>query len=103
MAEAPLEYIFKFDVSRAASLISDWVLAGIDNFIPHNKYQQKPNSQSWFTPECAAAIAHRNYYFNLYHRNGCDENLSAFRIAQKHCHRVLREAKKPMLYPFRIG
>ena len=93
MADAPLKHFFKFKVSKAASLITDWVLAGIENFIPHKKYQQKPNSQPWFTPECAAAIAHRNHFFHLYHRNRCDETSAAFRTARNNCHRVLSEAK----------
>ena len=93
MADAPLEHFFIFKVSKAASLITDWVLAGIENFIPHKKYQQKPNSQPWFTPECAAAIAHRNHFYHLYHRDHCDETSAAFRTARNNCHRVLKEAK----------
>jgi len=73
MADAPLDYFSKFKVSRTAFLITDWVLAEIENFIPDKKCQQRPNSQPWFTPKCAAVIAHRNHFYHLYHRNRCDE------------------------------
>ena len=93
IADAPHSYIFKFRASKIASLITDWVLSGMDTFIPHKKYQQKPNSQPWFGPECAAAIAHRNHFFHLYHQNRCAANLEAFQRARNQCHKVLRDAK----------
>lgn len=37
-------------------LISKWILSGINNFIPKKKYQQKPNSQTWFITDCPKAI-----------------------------------------------
>ena len=65
----------------------------MDTFIPHKKYQQKPNSQPWFSPECSAAIAHRNHFFHLYHQNRCAANQAAFHKARNQCHKVLRDAK----------
>lgn len=35
IADAPLNYIFKFRASKIASLITDWVSSGMDTFIPH--------------------------------------------------------------------
>ena len=93
IADAPLDYIFKFRASKVASLITDWVTTGMDTFIPHKKYQQKPNSQPWFTPECAAAIAHRNHFFHLYHQNRCAVTQAAFHNARNQCQMVLRDAK----------
>ena len=93
IADAPLDYIFKFRASKAASLITDWVLTGMDTFIPHKKYQQKPNSQPWFSPECAAAIAHRNHFFHLYQQNRCAATQAAFHKARNQCHKVLRDAR----------
>ena len=66
---------------------------GIGCFIPSKKYQQGPNSQPWFTPECAAAIAHRNHFFLNYHQNRCSDTKAAFRTARNHFKRILRNAK----------
>ena len=93
IADAPLEALFQGNPSEMATSITEWIQTGIDIFIPHKKYQQKPNSQPWFTPECAAAIAHRNHYFHLYHQNRSDETLQSFKTARNHCHQVLSNAK----------
>ena len=63
-------------------------------FIPSKTYQLKPNSQPWFTPECAAAIAHRNHFFHLYHQNRCDETKAQFKTARNQCKRILRNAEQ---------
>ena len=92
MADAPLSYFFNQGASQAAILISDWILAGMENFIPSKKYQQRPNSQPWYTPKCAVAIARRNHVFNVYRLNRTDDNESAFKTARNNCRKVLREA-----------
>ena len=93
MADVPLSTFFNKGASQAASQITDWILAGMESFIPAKKYQLKPNSQPWFTPECATAIAHRNHFFQAYQRNRSNENHGAFRKAANHCHRVLEVAR----------
>ena len=65
----------------------------IDIFVPHKKFQQKPHSQPWFTPPCAAAIAHRNHYFHAYHRNPSVANRTSFRTASNRCKYILNQAK----------
>ena len=63
-------------------------------FIPSKKFQQRPNSQPWFTPECAAAIAHRNHFFHVYQQNRDDDNAHAeFNAARNYCRRILRNSK----------
>lgn len=47
----------------------------------------------FYNQECAAAIAYRNHYFNLYHHNGSAESLAAFRRARRSCRSVLWNAK----------
>ena len=39
------------------------IQVGIDVYIPHRKYQVKPNSSLWFSAACIAAIVHRNNFF----------------------------------------
>ena len=56
-------------------------------------FQQKPHSQPWFTPACAAAIAHRNHYFHAYNCNPSDLSKSVFRTASNRCKYILRDAK----------
>ena len=59
LRDVPCLDIFKHDATFAATEISEWVEIGIDCYIPHRKFQLKPQFPQWFTP-CAAAIAHRN-------------------------------------------
>ena len=49
--------------SPAASEFCEWVLVGIDVYIPPRKYQVKTHSSLWFSAACAAAIVHRNRFF----------------------------------------
>ena len=93
IADAPLEALFQGNPSEMATSITEWIQTGIDIFIPHKKYQQKPNSQPWFTPECAAAICQRNHFFHKYQRNRTAENLQAFKASRRECRESLRQAK----------
>ena len=56
----------KFGGSVAASAFCEWVPVGVDVYIPHLKCQVKPHSSPWFPAACAAAIVHRNHFFQLY-------------------------------------
>ena len=94
ITDIPLSNIFKSCSSDIASQLSDWILVGMETYIPSKTYQQKPNSQPWFTPECAAAIAHRNHFFHLYHQNRTDETEAEFKRARNHCKRILRNAQQ---------
>ena len=51
---------FTLSASAATIKFCDWVQVKNDVYIPHCKYQVKPNSPSWFPAACAAAIVHRN-------------------------------------------
>ena len=55
--------IFKRDASPAFNEFSVWVQVGIDVYVPYRKHQVKSHSSPWFSAACAAAIAHRNYFF----------------------------------------
>ena len=69
LRDVPWEDIFKPTASAAASGFCEWVQVGIDVYIPHSKYQVKPQSSIWFSAACAAAIVHRNNFFPLYQLN----------------------------------
>ena len=92
IADAPISSFFKNKPTKIAQLLTEWIHAGMESFIPSKKYQQRPNSQPWFTPECAAAIAHRNHYFHLYHKDRGVETEANFKAARSHCQRILRNA-----------
>jgi len=62
-------------------------------FVPFRRYQVKSHSSPWFSPACAAAIAHHNYYFYLLKRNDNLENKQLLKTARKSCRKVLSEAK----------
>ena len=44
LRHVPWEYIFKHGASAAASEFCEWVQVGMDEYIPHCKYQVKPHS-----------------------------------------------------------
>ena len=76
-----LSLIFKLKL--VLMRLFSWLLAGRDAFVPSRKYQVKPHSSPWFSPACAAAIAHRNHYFHLFQRVNPDENKRLFFHCQK--------------------
>ena len=41
MADAPLSHIFNQDADKAACLTSEWIIAGMEAFIPSKTYQKK--------------------------------------------------------------
>ena len=66
---------------------------GIDGYIPHRKYQIKSHLSPWFPAACAAAIAHRNYFFRFYQKDKSSESKVKLRQASNRCKRVLEAAK----------
>ena len=56
--------------STMACEFCEWFQVGIDVYIPHRKYQVKPQSSPWFSATCAAAIVYRNHFFRLYQKEG---------------------------------
>lgn len=93
LRDIPWDNIFEQGVSLAATEFSEWMRIGMDVYVPHRKFQVRPHSSPWFTPACAAAIAHRNHYFNLYQRNKSDAYKTLFRQASNRCKRVIEQAK----------
>ena len=85
--------IIKHDATYAAKELTEWVEIDIDRYIPHRKFQLKSHSSPWFTPSCAAAIAHRNHYFHQYHRNATPENKKLFCNSHNLCKKVLKDAR----------
>ena len=61
LRDIPWEDIFKLGASAAAREFCEWVQVGIDLYIPHRKYQVKPNSSPWFS--AAWTCCHRNTFF----------------------------------------
>ena len=93
LRDVPWEDIFKFSASAAASEFCDCVQVGIDLYITHYKYQVKPHSSPWFSAACAAAIVHRNHFFQLYQKDKSSESKVKFRQASNRYKRVLEAAK----------
>ena len=95
LRDIPKDSIFSLNADECASELASWLQAGIDAFIPCRKFQAKPHSSPWFSPACAAAIAHRNHYFHLYHKPGQNTaaNHKLFRTASNQCKRVIDDAK----------
>ena len=60
------EDIVKLSASASAGEFCQKVQVGIDVYIPHCKYQFKPQSSPCFSAACAAVIFHGNHFFRLY-------------------------------------
>ena len=83
--------VFKLGASAVASEFCESVQAGIDVYIPHHKYQLKPQSSSWFSAACATPIAHRNCFLHLYRQNENSEPKVKFRKT-RNCSKCVLEA-----------
>ena len=79
--------------SATASEFCEWVQVRIDVYIPHRKYQVKPQKSPWFSAACAAAIVHRNHFFCLYQKDKSSGSKVKFRQASNRCKRVFETAK----------
>ena len=99
LIDVPWEDIFQLGAYATASEFCEWVQVGIDVYIPHRKYQVKPQSSPWFSAACAAAIVHRNHFFCLYQQNKSSESKVQFRQANNRCKRVLEAAKRVYHFP----
>ena len=88
--DVPWEYIFKFSASAAASEFCEWVQVGIDVYIPHCKYQDKPHSSPWFSVACLSSC---KSFFCYYQQNKSSESKVNFRQTSNHCKRLLEAAK----------
>ena len=88
LRDVPWKDIFKLDASAAASEFCEWVQVGLDAYIPHRKYQVKPDSSPWFSAACAAAIVHRNHFFCLYQKDKSSDSKVKFRQASNCCKSV---------------
>ena len=93
LRDVPWEDIFKLGASTAASEFCEWVKVGIDLIISHAKYQVRPHSSPCFSAICAAAIAHRNYFFRLFKQNKSCESKLKLRHANNRCKRVFEAVK----------
>ena len=93
LGDVPWEDIFKLSASAAGSEFCERVQVGIDECIPHHKYQLKPHLSPWFSAAFAAARVHRNYFYCLHQQNKSSESKVMFRQASNCCKRVLEATK----------
>ena len=89
MRDVPWDDIFKLGDSAAASESCEWFQVGIDVYTPHQKYQVKPHSSSWFSAAYLAAIIYGNHFFYLYQHNKSSESNVKFRQASNHGFQLL--------------
>jgi hypothetical protein len=93
LRDIPWDEVFQLPTEECAKEISSWLQAGIDAFIPSQKYHARPHSSPWFSPACEVAIAHRNQYFHLYRRCDSEVNRRLFTSARNQCRRVILDAR----------
>ena len=65
----PQNIIFNLRASAAASKFCEWVQAGTDVYVQHQKYQSKYYPSSWFSAAFGAVTVHRNQFFCVYQQN----------------------------------
>ena len=98
LRDVPWDDIFKLSASSAAIELCEWVQVGIHVYIPHRKYQVKPDSSPWFSAACAAAIVHRNHFFRLFQQNKSSESKVKFSEAGNRCKRDLGDCQTCICY-----
>ena len=70
----------KLSASAAVSGFCEWVQVVIGVYIPHSKYQIKPQSCLWFSAACTAAIVCRNHFFYLYQQDKSEFKVNLDRL-----------------------
>ena len=93
LRDVPWEDILKLGASAAASEFCEWVRVGNDVYIPHRKYQVRPNSSPWFLASCAASMVDRNHVFRLCQKDNSSELKLKFRQASNRSKRAFEAAK----------
>lgn len=91
--DAPWNEVFALGGDECAAECASWIQAGIESFVPSRKFQMKPHSSPWFSPACAAALAHRNHFFHIHQREKSKESKRNFSAARNECKRVIEAAK----------
>ena len=90
--------MFSLSTNECASEVISWMQTGTDAFVPHCHYQVKLHSSPWFSPACAAAIAHRNHCFHLIVKT-TPLIISVFTLAGNRCKKVLNDVKSHYVEP----
>ena len=93
LRDLPWDGVFSLPADSCATEIAEWLRIGIEEFIPHRRYQVKPHSVPWFSPDCSAAIATRNHHYHCYRSNPSTSNRASFRKARNDCEKVLKAAE----------
>ena len=62
LADVPWSSVLSLGPALAADELSHWMNLGMEIYIPSRTYQIRAHSQPWYTPACAAAIAHCNHF-----------------------------------------
>ena len=93
LRDVPWNDVFLLPANECAVEIAEWIRLGIDEFIPHRRFQVKPHAAPWFSPECSAAIATRNHHFHRYRRHPNVNNRRLHRKARNNCGRIFRIAR----------
>ena len=92
LRDVPWESIFKLGASAAAREFCEWVQVEIDVYISLIE-NITSHSSPWFSTACAAAVAHRNYFFHLHQYDKSSASKVKFRQTSNRCKRVLEAAK----------
>ena len=91
LRNVPWEDISKLGASATDPEFCEWVQVESDVYIVHCKYQVKPHSSPWFSAASAAAIVHRNHFFDMYQQS--KSSASKLKQASNRCKRVLKADK----------
>ena len=78
--------------------ITDFIRAGMEMFIPHNKYTKRSNSPKWFDHNCAKATKHKAIAYNAYTKSRTPQSYNYFKHTQSHAKAVINLAKENFLH-----
>jgi len=85
------------DATNCASQVSDFILCGMELFIPHKVVSSKPTQPRWFSAECREAVENKNRAYQDYKRSRTTSSRECYVSARNCCNEVVQRSKKEFI------
>ena len=85
---------FSSDISSTCDSVTEIIITGMTEYIPHSSKPGKPNSPDWFNHSCAEAVRIKNTKHRIYNSNPSEHNWNVYVHARNKCSSVINAAKK---------
>jgi len=85
------------DVNKCSSQITEFIMCGMELYIPHKTVCAKPNNPRWFSAECKSAVAAKNKAYQAYKQSRSAQSREHYIIARNNCNDVVRNSKSDFI------